>query len=183
MPPEPLPRQLTNVDSTLTTCCNAVQIMFHQKATFSHFMAKSMQPFLPVHLKHLLDENKTKKDGLTRHSSRFIWPCLGRPNHPLPRSTYKQQLVFTATFPISAQGRSCNSHFITPRGHVKDKASSPINKTNVLIQVSHEVDERLPASLKVPCRTHFQIFIFHAGLGWSSPARLIIPQISRKRHI
>lgn len=39
-------------------------------------------------------------------------------------STYEQQLVLAATFPISAQGRSCSSHFITFRGHVKDKASA-----------------------------------------------------------
>lgn len=38
-------------------------------------------------------------------------------------STNEQQLVLTATFPISAEGRSCSSRFITFRGHVKDKAS------------------------------------------------------------
>ncbi|KAL1022789.1 hypothetical protein UPYG_G00032350 [Umbra pygmaea] len=45
----------------------------------------------------------------------------------------KQQLVCTDTFPISAQGGSYNSHFITLGGRVKDKARTPINKTNVFL--------------------------------------------------
>lgn len=52
---------------------------------------------------------------------------LLRPKRP------KQQLVCTDTFPISAQGGSYNSHFITLGGHMKDKVSTPINKTNVFI--------------------------------------------------
>lgn len=38
--------------------------MFYRKATFSHFMAKSMQPFLPVHLYTVLDDLKDKKTVL-----------------------------------------------------------------------------------------------------------------------
>lgn len=86
----------------------------------------------------------------------------------LPRSTYKQQLVFTATFPISAEGRSCNSHFIALRGHVKDKARSPVNKTNLLIQTLWSLMEGCTVSFKGPLRTPDESQIISYPCKWIS---------------
>lgn len=131
--------------------------MFFQMATFTPFKTKkknrcSRPP--PVHL-NTFRKVKVVWGQMVPHTavvSLFGRAWEGR-GLSLPRSTYKQQLVFTATFPISAEGRSCNSHFIALRGHVKDKASSPVNKTNVLTQTLWSLMEGSAVSFKGPLRT------------------------------
>lgn len=97
--------------------------MFLQMATFIPFRAKSLQSFPPVHFNTFWGWG----GGVCLPSYRAQWSLYlaapGKAEASLLDSTLEQQLVFTATFPISAKGRSYSSRFITFRGRVKDKAS------------------------------------------------------------
>ena len=105
-------------------------------ATPIPFMTKAMQSSPPAQFNTFWKVNVWvgKLSYTTQWALYLAAPGKAEASHFPSRP--KQQLVFTATFPISAEGGSYSSHFIALRGHVKDKASMSINKTNVLMQAS-----------------------------------------------
>lgn len=123
--------------------------MFFQMASFLSFMATQSFPYWRK-FEHLLKSKYAGRESCLPHAAQrwaLYLAVPGKAEASRCPSRPKQQLAFTATFPISAQGGSCNSHFIAVGGHMKDKASRPINKTNVLIQASFAADRRSHSAL------------------------------------